>query len=138
MVNPGLLELLGLFSLVTFVGSLLVVPWVIGRMPADYFVNHWRQVDQSHTRHPVVALVSFVLRNVFGFLLFLAGFAMLFLPGQGLLTMLIGVCLLNFPGKRTLLNKIVQNPSVQRGLNWIRRKQGKELFLFVVAIDRGR
>lgn len=125
-----MLKLLGLFSLFTFVGSLIAVPWLIGRMPADYFITHWQKVDQRHRRHPAISLTTFVLRNVFGLLLFLAGFAMLFLPGQGLLTMLIGVCLMDFPGKRKLLDGIVEKSSVQRGLNWVRRKKGKREFVF--------
>lgn len=125
-----MLELLGLFSLLTFVGSLVAVPWLIGRMPADYFMTHWQQVDQRHKRHPAVALITMVARNLLGLLLFMAGFAMLFLPGQGLLTMLVGVCVMDFPGKRHLLDTIVEKSSVQRGLNWVRRKRGKREFVF--------
>jgi hypothetical protein len=77
-----------------------------------------------------VALILLVVRNSLGLLLFLAGVAMLFLPGQGLLTMLIGICLMNFPGKRILLERLVNIPSLQRGLNWIRRKQGRAEFVF--------
>jgi hypothetical protein len=125
-----MLQLLGLISLVTFVGSLIAVPWLIGRMPADYFLTHWQKVDARHRRHPAVALILLVVRNSLGLLLFLAGVAMLFLPGQGLLTMLIGICLMNFPGKRILLERLVNIPSLQRGLNWIRRKQGRAEFVF--------
>ncbi len=125
-----MLELLGLLSLLTFVGSLIAVPWLIGRMPADYFITHWQQVDRRRMHHPAVALITVVLRNLFGLLLFVAGFAMLFLPGQGVLTMLIGVCLMDFPGKRNLLNMVSEKSSVQRGLNWIRRKKGKTAFVF--------
>jgi archaellum biogenesis protein FlaJ (TadC family) len=125
-----MLELLGLFSLATFVGSLVAVPWLISRMPTDYFISHWQQVDQRRKRHPALALVTVVLRNLFGVLLLLAGFVMLFMPGQGLLTMLIGVCVMDFPGKRTLLKRISGQSSVQRGLNWVRRKKGKTEFVF--------
>ena len=126
----GMLPLLGMFSLATFIGSLIAVPWLIGRMPSDYFLTHWQKVDARHRRHPVVALMILVVRNSFGLLLFLAGVGMLFLPGQGLLTMLIGICLMDFPGKRRTLDRLVNIPSLQRGLNWIRRKQGKGEFVF--------
>ena len=63
-------------------------------------------------------------------LLVAAGLAMLFLPGQGLLTVLIGVCVMDFPGKRGLLQRLVRGPKVQGALNWIRRKRGKEPFAF--------
>ncbi|MDD2468611.1 MAG: PGPGW domain-containing protein [Desulfobulbus sp.] len=125
-----MLQLLGLFSFVTFVGSLIVVPWLIGRMPKDYFIAHWHQLESSRKAHPALGLIMLILRNVFGVLLLVAGFAMLFLPGQGLLTMLIGLCLMDFPGKRHLMGIIVGKSSVQRGLNWMRRKRGKEEFAF--------
>jgi hypothetical protein len=123
-------KLLGLLSAVTFVGSLIAVPWLIGRMGSDYFLIHWHQVEERHRRHPVLALGILLLRNGVGLGLVLAGVAMLVLPGQGLLTMIIGLCLMDFPGKRHLLNRLSQIPQVQRGLNWMRRKQGKEEFIF--------
>lgn len=125
-----MLQILGIFSLATFVGSLIAVPWLIGRMPPDFFLTHWHKGETRQHRHPAVALLTLVLRNSLGLLLLLAGIAMLMLPGQGLLTMLIGLCLMDFPGKRRLLGRMVQNARIQRGLNWVRRKQGKTKFAF--------
>ena len=130
MTPADLLTLLGLLSVVTFVGSLVAVPWLIGRMRADYFLTHWQVVQARHRRHPALALTVFLVRNALGLLLVAAGLAMLFLPGQGLLTVLIGVCVMDFPGKRGLLQRLVRGPKVQRTLNWIRRKRGKEPFAF--------
>ncbi len=101
-----LLELLGLFSLLTFVGSLLAVPWLIGRMRSDYFVRHRQQVKARHRRHPILALVTIIVRNGLGSILFMAGIAMLLLPGQGLLTMFLGICVMDFPGKNRMINCI--------------------------------
>ena len=130
MTPADLLALLGLLSVVTFVGSLVAVPWLIGRMRADYFLTHWQVVQARHRRHPALALTVFLARNALGLLLVAAGLAMLFLPGQGLLTVLIGVCVMDFPGKRGLLQRLVRGPKVQGALNWIRRKRGKEPFAF--------
>ena len=130
MTPADLLTLLGLLSVVTFVGSLIAVPWLIGRMRADYFLTHWQVVQARHRRHPALALTVFLARNALGLLLVAAGLAMLFLPGQGLLTVLIGVCVMDFPGKRGLLQRLVRGPKVQGALNWIRRKRGKEPFAF--------
>ena len=130
MTPADLLTLLGLLSVVTFVGSLVAVPWLIGRMRADYFLTHWQVVQARHRRHPALALTVFLARNALGLLLVAAGLAMLFLPGQGLLTVLIGVCVIDFPGKRGLLQRLVRGPKVQGALNWIRRKRGKEPFVF--------
>lgn len=125
-----MLQLLGLFSLATFVGSLLVVPWLIGRMRPDYFLTHWQKVDARHHRHPALAGLIWLLRNGLGLCLILGGLAMLVLPGQGLLTILIGVCLLDVPGKRHLLDRLTGYPQIQRALNWVRRKQGRAEFVF--------
>ena len=130
MTPADLLTLLGLLSVVTFVGSLVAVPWLIGRMRADYFLTHWQVVQARHRRHPALALTVFLARNALGLLLVAAGLAMLFLPGQGLLTVLIGVCVMDFPGERGLLQRLVRGPRVQGALNWIRRKRGKEPFVF--------
>jgi len=125
-----MLEFLGLFSLVTFVGSLIAVPWLIGRMQPDYFLTHWQRVDTRHRRHPALALAIWLGRNGVGLCLLVAGIAMLVLPGQGLLTMLIGLCLMDVPGKRRLLDRLASIPNIQKALNWVRRKQGKPEFVF--------
>jgi hypothetical protein len=61
-------------------------------------------------------------KNLLGLVFVLAGVAMLVLPGQGILTILIGLMLMNFPGKRGLEQRLVQQPSVWRAINWIRSK----------------
>ncbi len=130
-MNPDdMLKLLGLVSLLTFVGSLIAVPWLIGRMRADYFVTHWQEIEGRRRSHPALALTTAVLRNGLGLVLVAAGLTMLLLPGQGLLTILIGVCVMDFPGKRRLLRRLVSMPQVRQGLNWIRRKRNREEFVF--------
>ena len=128
--NGGRLELLGALSILTFLGSLLVIPWLILRMKPDYFIRHRRDVLERHRRHPVLATVIFFIRNISGMILLTAGVVMLVLPGQGLLTMLIGFSFLDFPGKNKLLDKIIQNRRVRQSLNWIRKKGGREEFIF--------
>lgn len=125
-----MLQLLALLSLAMFFSSLVAVPWLIGRLPADYFLTHWQRVDERRSRHPLAQVLIPLLRNLLGTLLLLAGVAMLLLPGQGLLTMVIGLCLMDFPGKRKVIDWLVGRPPIQQGLNWIRRKRGKEAFVF--------
>jgi len=60
--------------------------------------------------------------------LVLLGVIMLVTPGQGLLTLLIGLLLLNFPGKYRLERWLVLRPGVLRGLNWLRRRHGEPPF----------
>lgn len=125
-----LLQWLGALSIVTFIGSLLVVPWLIFLMSPDYFIRHRLEVIERHRRHPVLTLLLFCLRNAVGLGLLAAGIAMLVLPGQGILTMLIGLSFMDFPGKHKLMEEAVQNRKVQQSLNWIRRKGGKEDLVF--------
>jgi UPF0716 family protein affecting phage T7 exclusion len=65
-----------------------------------------------------------VVRNVFGSLLLVVGVLMLVLPGQGLLTILIGLTLLDFPGKRRFVRRLLMRPQVLRVINAIRRRFG--------------
>ncbi len=125
-----MLQLLGLFSLVAFVGSLIAVPWLIGRMRVDYFIAHRQEIEARHRRHPALAALIWLLRNGFGLCLVVAGIAMLVLPGQGLLTILIGICLMDFAGKRRLIERLAGNGHVQRALNWVRRQRGRPEFVF--------
>jgi hypothetical protein len=53
---------------------------------------------------------------------------MLVLPGQGLLAILVGVMLANFPGKYALERRIISRPAVARGVNRIREMAGRPPF----------
>jgi len=127
-----ILPWLGLLSVLTFFGSLLIVPWLILLMAPDYFIRHRLEVIERHRRHPVLSFLLVGLRNMIGLVLLVAGTAMLLLPGQGILTMLIGLSLMDFPGKHQLLEKVVQNKRVQNSLNWIRRKGDRADLIFTV------
>ena len=59
-------------------------------------------------------------KNLAGAVLVLAGLAMLVLPGQGLLTIVVGLLFLDFPGKRSLELRLVRHPPVLRTINWLR------------------
>jgi hypothetical protein len=120
-----LLETLGLLSLVLFVVTLVVFPLVIIFLPRDYFVRHHRDPAHQTRQHPAVWFALTVLKNLVGWAFILAGLAMLVLPGQGILTILIGVSLANFPGKYSLERRLVRRPAVARALNRIREKAGK-------------
>lgn len=125
-----MLTFLGMLSLGTFIGSLFVVPFLIGLLRRDYFLNHWQRVETRRRRHPALNVAILLMRNGIGLVLIIAGIAMLVLPGQGLLTILVGVCVMDVPGKRRLIDLLVCGPRIQRALNWIRRKAGKPEFVF--------
>ena len=111
-------------SAVGFVGTLFAIPMILVRLPADYFdtrtPRHWMK-----DHHPALRLLGLVVKNVIGVVFLVAGFAMLFLPGQGVLTMLIGISLMDFPKKRELEAKMVGQPTVLGVINSMRQKFGK-------------
>jgi len=113
---------LGVLSIVMFVGTLVVLPIVVARLPADYFTRDQRHIGHRHVQSTVPRLLGLLSKNLLGIVFVLAGMAMLVLPGQGILTILIGLMLMDFPGKRALERRLVQQPSVLRAINWIRAK----------------
>jgi hypothetical protein len=118
--NDSLLFLF-ILSVVSFIGSLIAIPFLLIRLPSEYFdERHPRTWMQDH--HPVLRIFGLLVKNVAGLVFLLAGTLMLFLPGQGLLTMLIGVSLMDFPGKRALERRIVGQPAVLRTINKLREK----------------
>jgi len=111
-------------SALMFVASLLVIPLVAARIPADYFCAHRRGRTGWRKRHPGLRLCVLLLKNVLGLALLLAGVLMLFLPGQGLLTIFLGIMLMDFPGKYRLERFLVSRGPVLRGINWLRQRSG--------------
>ena len=108
-----------------FVVTLLAIPWIVARLPSDYFRRDHEHQPRWFERHPAVYAAALVVKNLLGAVLVLGGIAMLVLPGQGILSILIGTSLLSFPGKRRLEQWIISRPAVMRGLNWMRRRAGR-------------
>ena len=119
---------LGVFVL-TFVVSLSAVAVVVVRLPADYFCHEY--VSPLAERRSIVRWVGVVVKNMLGALLVLLGLLLSLpgIPGQGLLTILIGVMLLNFPGKRRLERRLVSLPRVLAAINALRARFGKPALL---------
>ncbi len=118
----GLFYWLGALSVFTFFASLMVIPFLAIRIPPDYFTNHHRYSDRWRGTHPALRVTVLTLKNLLGVTLILAGMVMLVLPGQGIITIVIGLIFTDFPGKYTLEKKAVLQPAVLRSLNWIRAK----------------
>jgi len=117
--------------LITFSLSLGIVSFIMIRIPADYFKkDNPRKILPNH--HRAVRGAVLVSRNILGAFLVALGIVLSLpgVPGQGLLTILLGVMLLDFPGKRTLEYKLVSRPKVRAAINKLREKFGKpELIL---------
>lgn len=117
--NQTLLWGLGLLSLGTFLGTLIVVPLIVIHLPQGYFRAETRS---NPLPNKGLRWLYLLLKNVVGLVFVLAGVAMLVLPGQGLLTIAIGTSLVSFPGKRRLVRWIIRKETVLNSINWLRHK----------------
>ena len=111
---------LALASIVLLFVSILIMPFIIARIPVDYFVAPERKFKPQP--FSLYKFLLKLLKNLIGIILIIFGIIMLFTPGQGLLTLLAGLFFTDFPGKYTLERKLIKNPAIFRALNWIRRK----------------
>lgn len=119
-----------LVFLAGFTLSMAVLVLMLIKLPATYFCGpHPPQFWAD--RHPVLRWTGLVVKNLLGMLLILLGMVLSVpgIPGQGLVTILIGIMLLNFPGKRRLERRLVSRPQVFRAINWLRERLGKPLLL---------
>jgi hypothetical protein len=65
-----------------------------------------------------------ISKNILGYVFIILGIAMLVLPGQGILTIVIGIMFINFPGKYRLERWAVTRPPVLKAINMLRRRAG--------------
>ena len=111
---------------VTFSASLGIVCLILIKLPADYFCSHYdRQLWAG--RAPAVRIVAHIGKNVLGVLLIVLGIIMSLpgVPGQGLLTILLGVMLVDFPGKDRLEQKLLHRPAIRNSINKLRARFGR-------------
>ena len=124
--NETTLWVLFIVSVVTFVGTLILIPVLVVRIPHNYFARRGRHRQPWSDFNPVWRILFIGLKNVLGLILIVAGMFMLVLPGQGILTILIGMMLLNFPGKFRLERWLISRRPVFRSINWLRQSRGRE------------
>ena len=106
----------GAVSLAMLVVSLVAIPWYLCRLPESYLVE-----DPKPQPH---GLPKRVLRNLAGGVLVVLGVLMLVLPGQGLLTIFVGLTLLDFPKKREWIKRLLMRPRLLKIINSIRERLG--------------
>jgi hypothetical protein len=124
---------LGLY-LVTFTSSTVVVAWLVIRLPATYFCDAYPRGVWGD-RHPVLRWTGLLLKNLLGILLIVLGgiMSLPIIPGPGILTLVLGVMLLDFPGKRRLEQWLVSRATVLKAMNRLRQRYGKP----PLVVERG-
>jgi Putative transmembrane protein (PGPGW) len=103
------------FSVVAVVASIVLVPRFLAKLPPNYL---------QKGEEPKHSLPLRIARNVLGVVLVVLGCAMLVLPGQGLLTLLVGLLLVDFPGKHELVRRWMSKPKVLSVVNKLRSHHG--------------
>ncbi|MCF8145321.1 MAG: hypothetical protein K9N21_15500 [Deltaproteobacteria bacterium] len=111
-------------SSVFFLVSLIVAPVVAVKIPPDYFTRPRKKRRILAVQNPVIKTGLKVVKNIMGYAFIGTGLLMLVLPGQGVLTILIGVILADFAGKDRMVNWLVRRRSVIKSINWLRKRGG--------------
>lgn len=112
----------GLF-LLSLIISFVSIGIAMVKIPPNYFSTHYQRdflPDSSwHVRWGAIAI-----KNLLGVFLILLGIVLSLpgIPGQGILTILLGLIMLDIPGKRPLEARIIQRPTVLAAVNKLRAK----------------
>lgn len=125
------LVILGLIVFVTAsLGGLAVVGAVLVRLPSNYFSLSYRQ-RFWRTAHPLLRGIALFLKNLLGIVVLGIGVVLALpgIPGPGVLTILVGLMLMDFPGKRRLERWLIGRPRVLITVNGLRRRFGKSPFI---------
>lgn len=119
--------LLGIGTFIfSFTISALAVGIVMVKIPAAYFSSHYTQ-DFMPGKPWLFRWSAVILKNLLGVFLILLGIVLSLpgVPGQGVLTILLGLIMMDIPGKRPLEARIIKRPSVLSAVNGLRARYGK-------------
>ena len=112
-------------SVLIFIVSIALVWALVVWMPANYLVRERLSENGWFSRHPVSRLILVIIKNALGLALVVLGLIMLLTPGQGLLSLFLGVTLLDFPGKRRLMQRMLGRRGVLKVINRIRQNANR-------------
>jgi hypothetical protein len=114
----------GLFAASSLL-SLAAVVAVLVALPVNYFQDGGAPAEGP--RSPLLRWAWKIAKNILGLVLIALGLVLSVpgVPGQGLLTIVIGLILLDYPGKRGLERRIVARPAVLRTINRVRTRFGR-------------
>ena len=117
----GVLIFLGGFFL-----NLAIVTIILVKLPADHFSKNRKTKFWAGPR-PWLRAAGIIGKNIGGILLVALGVVLSLpgVPGQGLLTILLGIMIMDFPGKDRLEQKLLSRPSIVSAINRLRGRFGK-------------
>jgi len=106
--------------------SFLAIGIVIVKIPENYFSTHYQQ-DFLPNSSWLVRWGAVVLKNILGVILVIVGIILSLpgVPGQGILTILIGLIMIDIPGKRPFEARIIKRPTILAAVNDLRARYNK-------------
>lgn len=112
--------------LISLAFSFAAIAVVMVKIPANYFSSHYQQ-DFMPDSSWAVRWGAVIAKNVFGVFLILLGIVLSLpgVPGQGILTILLGLIMVDIPGKRPLEARIIKRPTILSAVNDLRAKYNK-------------
>ena len=115
-----------LIFVASFFINLAIVSVILVKLPANYFSKS-RKTKFWSGPHPALHAAKVIGKNLAGILLVALGVVLSLpgVPGQGLLTILLGVMLLDFPGRDRLEQKLLSKPSIVNSINGLRKRFDK-------------
>lgn len=115
-----------LIFLVSFFANLGIVSFILVKLPADHFSKN-RKTKFWAGPKPAIHAAKVIGKNIGGVLLVALGIVLSLpgVPGQGLLTVLLGIMLLDFPSRHRLEQKLLSKPSIVNTINRLRERFGK-------------
>ena len=119
-------------SVASFVVSILFCTLVIAYLPSDYFTPTKRS---SRIRQPILRISLKFLKNFLAVVLVIVGIIQIPLPGQGLLTILIGIIISDIPGKRGLERRIISSPAILATANGIRSRFKRPILILDKSME---
>jgi hypothetical protein len=125
-----LIRLALLLFTISIVGTAVVIAVVV-RLPASYFLDSNKRKFWSGA-HPILRWTGLLIKNLIGIVVVAIGVVLSLpgVPGPGLLTILVGIMLLDFPGKRKIERRLIRLKPVLGPINWLRRRFRREPFIF--------
>jgi hypothetical protein len=122
----------GLGFKIAIVAGFVVMTTAVGigmvlSIPADHFKRGRQTPAPARRRHPLLRWSASLVRNVFGAVLVTLGaiMALPLVPGPGLVFILLGLSVLDFPGKHAMQRRLMRVPGVTRFMNDVRARFGK-------------
>ncbi len=115
------------FFLLSLVISFALIAIVLVKIPANYFSSHYTQ-DFMPNSSWGVRWGATILKNILGVFLVILGLLLSLpgVPGQGLLTILLGLIMIDIPGKRPFEARIIKRPTILAAANNLRARYNKE------------